>query len=82
MIAYVYETVNMIAYICVYVCVCVLSKYNTNINNGYSYMNECYYIKGMNGQMIKVLFNIQDDKYSKDFNKECQGIIASIKQGK
>lgn len=60
----------------------VLSKYNTNINNGYSYMNECYYIKGMNGQMIKVLFNIQDDKYSKDFNKECQGIISSIKQGK
>lgn len=60
----------------------VLSKYNTNINDGYSYMNECYYIKGINGQMIKVLFNIQKDKYSKDFNKDCEGIIASIKQSK
>lgn len=60
----------------------VLSKYNTNINDGYSYMNKCYYIKGINGQMIKVLFNIQKDKYSQDFNKYCEGIIASIKQSK
>lgn len=60
----------------------VLSKYNTNINNGYSYINECYYIRGINGQMIKVLFNISKDKYKSAIDKECKDIIASIKQNK
>ena len=60
----------------------VLSKYNTNINDGYSYVNQCYYIKGMNGQMIKVLFNIPKDKYEKAFDKDCTDVIASIKQNK
>ena len=60
----------------------VLSKYNTDINNGYSYINECYYIKGKNSRIIKVLFNISKDKYTEALGKECSDIIASIKHNK
>lgn len=60
----------------------VLSKYNTDINDGYSYVNESYYLKGENGQIIKVLFNISKDKYTKALDKDCLDIITSIKYNK
>ena len=60
----------------------VLSKYNTNIDDGYRYINKSYYLKGENGQIIKVLFNISEDQYTKDLDKDCSDIIASIKQNK
>lgn len=60
----------------------VLSKYNTNIKDGYSYINECYYIKGTNGQIIKVLFNISKNSYSKETEDICLKIASSIKQNK
>ena len=60
----------------------VLSKYNTDISDGYSYVNESYYLKGENGQIIKVLFNISKDKYTKALDKDCLDIIASIKHNK
>lgn len=60
----------------------VLSRYNTDITDGYSYVNESYYIKGENGQIIKVLFNISKDQYNKALDKDCSEVIKSIKQNK
>lgn len=60
----------------------VLSKYDTNIKDGYSYINECYYLKGENGQIIKVLFNISKNSYSKEAEDRCLKIASSIKQNK
>ena len=60
----------------------VLSKYNTDIKGGYSYINECYYIKGMNGQIIKVLFNILKGHYTETLNNSCLEVASSIKHNK
>lgn len=60
----------------------VLSRYNTDVTDGYSYVNKSYYIKGRSGQIIKVLFNISKDRYNQALDKDCSEIITSIKQNK
>lgn len=60
----------------------VLSSYNTDIKDGYSYVNKSYYLKGESGQIIKVLFNISKDQYTKALDKDCSDIITSITQNK
>ena len=60
----------------------VLSKYNTEIDNGYSYINRSYYIKGDNGQIIKILFNISKNSHNSDLDNECSNVISSIKHDK
>lgn len=60
----------------------VLAKYDTNIKNGGNYINKCYYIKGINGQIIKMLFNISEGHYTKELDNTCLEIASSIKYNK
>lgn len=60
----------------------VLLKYNTNINGGYDFKNQCYYINTDDGKIIKVLFNIKENDYNESLDAVCSTIISSIKQNK
>lgn len=60
-------------------CMGVLSKYETKLKSGSSYSNECYYIKGSDGQLLKILFNISKDQESENAQNECADIVTSLK---
>lgn len=53
--------------------------YTTNVNNGYSYNNNIYYIELCNGNIGKLTFLVKQDKYKNNMKIIFDNIVDSIK---